>query len=75
MLDLVMPDMDGWDTYERIRQLGNLHHVPITIYSSSTDSDDKTRAQEIGAVDFIKKPCKKDELLARLKAIIEKSDH
>jgi DNA-binding response OmpR family regulator len=71
MLDLVMPGMDGWDTYERIRQIGNLHKVPITIYSSSSDPDDKTRAQEIGAFDFIKKPCNKDELLTRIGAIVE----
>jgi methyl-accepting chemotaxis protein len=72
MHDLVKPGMDGWDTYERIRQIGNLHKVPITIYSSSSDPDDKTRAQEMGAVDFIRKPCNKDELLTKLGTIITK---
>jgi DNA-binding response OmpR family regulator len=70
MLDLVMPGMDGWDTYERIRQISNLHKVPITIYSSSADPDDKDRALKIGAVDFIRKPFNVDELLAKIGAII-----
>jgi methyl-accepting chemotaxis protein len=72
MLDLIMPGMDGWDTYERIKQIGNLHNTPIAIYSSSDEPDDKASAQEVGAVDYIKKSCKKDELLVRIDAIIKK---
>jgi putative two-component system response regulator len=72
MLDLIMPGMDGWDTFERIKQIGKLHNVPIAIYSSSDDPDDITRAKEIGAVDFIKKPCDPDELLTKLRTILEK---
>jgi methyl-accepting chemotaxis protein len=72
VLDLVMPGMDGWEIFERIKQIGNLHHVPIAIYSSSDNPDDESRAREIGAVDFIKKPCNKDELLARIDAIVTK---
>jgi methyl-accepting chemotaxis protein len=72
MLDLIMPGMDGWDIYERIKQIGNLHHVPIIIYSSSDNPDDKSRALEMGAVDFIKKSCKKEELLAKIGTIVKK---
>jgi len=72
MLDLIMPDMNGWDTFQRIRQISNLHFVPIVIYSSSDDPDDKTKAKEVGAVDFIKKPCKKEELISKIGSIIEK---
>jgi methyl-accepting chemotaxis protein len=72
ILDLFMPGMDGWDTFERIRQISNLHSVPITIYSSSSDPDDKSRAEQIGAVDFIRKPCNKDELVERIGEIIKK---
>jgi methyl-accepting chemotaxis protein len=67
LLDLMMPEVDGWDTYEKIRGLSNLHKVPIAIFTSSDDPKDKDRAGKMGAVDYIKKPCKKSELLERVK--------
>jgi len=70
MLDLIMPGMDGWDTFERIRKIGNLHFVPITIYTASDNPNDKTHAQQIGAVDYINKPCKKENLSASIEAIV-----
>jgi methyl-accepting chemotaxis protein len=69
LLDLNMPDMHGWDTYIRIRDITKLHKTPIAIYTTSEDQKDMARAQELGAVDYIKKPCKKDELLSRVSRI------
>jgi CheY-like chemotaxis protein len=66
-----MPDMDGWDTYERVKGISNLHHVPIAIFTSSEDPKDKERARTMGAVDFIKKPIKKPELLDRVGKLIK----
>ncbi|MCL2042540.1 MAG: methyl-accepting chemotaxis protein [Treponema sp.] len=71
LLDLVMPDMDGWDTFDRIKAIGNLHHVPIIIFTSSDDPVDKNRAQKMGAVDYIKKPTKKSELLERVEKFMK----
>jgi PleD family two-component response regulator len=71
LLDLIMPDMDGWETYERIRAIGNLHHVSIAFFTSSEDSQSIDRAKKMGAVDFIKKPVKKGELLERVKRIVK----
>ncbi|MDR2922676.1 MAG: methyl-accepting chemotaxis protein [Treponema sp.] len=71
ILDLVMPEMGGWDAYERIKKISNLHAVPIAIMTSSEDPADKAQAQKMGAVDFIKKPCKKDDLLVRVGAMIK----
>jgi CheY-like chemotaxis protein len=70
LLDLSMPDMDGWDTYNRIREINNINNVPIAIFTSSEDLEDRTRAQKMGAVDFINKPIKKAELLERIKKLI-----
>jgi DNA-binding response OmpR family regulator len=67
-----MPEMGGWDTYIRIRDLSKLHNVPIAIYSTSEDQKDKESAWEMGAVDFIHKPAKKDELLERVGRLIKK---
>ena len=69
LLDLIMPDMDGWDTYERIKAISNLHSVPIAFFTSSSDPKDRIRAQEMGVVDFISKPVEKDELLKRVKGL------
>jgi CheY-like chemotaxis protein len=70
MLDLIMPGMNGWDTYEQIKQIGIVHQVPIVIYSSSDNPDDITKSKQMGAVDFIKKPCKKEDMLAIIKSIV-----
>jgi len=72
LLDLLMPGMDGWDTYERIKAISSLHEVPVAFFTSSDDPQDRVRAQKIGAVDFIKKPAKKSELLERVAKIAKK---
>ena len=66
LLDLVMPEVDGWDAYNTMKALSKLHNVPIAIFTSSDDPADRARAQQMGAADFIKKPCKKSELLERI---------
>jgi len=69
-LDLMMPGTDGWHTYERIRGISNLHNVPIAIFTASEDPGDMKHAKEMGAADYIEKPCARDELLRRIKKII-----
>jgi methyl-accepting chemotaxis protein len=69
MLDLVMPDMDGWDTFEKIRRISKLHNVPIAFCTSSTDQKDIDNAKTVGAVDYINKPC--DDLLNRVNKLIQ----
>jgi methyl-accepting chemotaxis protein len=71
LLDLTMPDMDGWDTYNRIRDISNIHKVPIAIFTASENPDDKAKAQKMSAADYIKKPVKKDELLDRIGKLIK----
>jgi len=71
LLDLNMSEMGGWETFIRIRDLTKLHNVPIAIYTTSEDPKDKEKSQEMGAVDYIKKPVKKEELLDRVKKVIK----
>jgi CheY-like chemotaxis protein len=71
-LDLVMPETSGWDTYESIKRISNLHNVPIAIFTASDDPADMERAKKMGAVDYITKPCSKNELLKRIKKILGK---
>jgi methyl-accepting chemotaxis protein/CheY-like chemotaxis protein len=67
-LDLMMPDVDGWQSFERIKRISELHNTPIAIFSGSDDPKDMARAKEIGAVDFLHKPC--NDLLKRVKKLL-----
>jgi len=71
LLDLNMPEMGGWDAFIRIRDINNLHKTPIAIYTSSDDPKDIAKSKELGAVDYIKKPCNKDDLLERVGKLIK----
>jgi len=68
-----MPEMGGWETFIEIRDIGKLHQTPIAIYTTSEDQKDKDKAKELGALDYIKKPCNKKELSERVSKIIQKT--
>jgi methyl-accepting chemotaxis protein len=68
LLDLVMPDMDGWHVFESIHRISKLHSVPIAFCTSSSDPKDIDHAKRVGAVDYIKKPC--DDLLKRVHKLL-----
>jgi methyl-accepting chemotaxis protein len=70
LLDLVMPGMGGWDAFTRIRGLSGLHSTPIAFFTSSTDPEDIQMAKEVGAADYIKKPCNHDELLRKVSTLV-----
>jgi len=72
LLDLIMPDMDGWNTYTRIKAISGLHDTSIAFFTASSDPKDIKHAQEMGAVDYIKKPYDKDDLLRRIGKIMRK---
>jgi len=72
LLDLIMPEMDGWNTYSRIKAIGGLHDTPIAILTASSDPKDLQHARELGAVDYIKKPFSKDDLQNRIEKIFDK---
>ena len=72
LLDLIMPDMDGWDTYRRIKAISGLYDTPIAFFTTSNEPKDIQHAHEIGAVDYFKKPYDKDDLLFRIGKILKK---
>jgi len=72
LLDLIMPDMDGWDTYRRIKAISGLYDTPIAFFTTSNDPKDIQHARELGAVDYIKKPYDKDDLVFRIGKILMK---
>lgn len=70
VLDLGLPDMDGTTVITRLRQWS---HVPILVLSARHGSDDKVKALDAGADDYVTKPFGLDELLARLRAAQRRS--
>src|SRR5687768_9555829 len=53
VLDVVMPELDGWQTLERIRQITD---VPVVMLSARADELEKVRALQTGADDYVTKP-------------------
>jgi len=72
LLDLIMPEMDGWETFSRIRDLGNITDVPIAFLTSVHGEKEQNRAKEIGAADYIFKPYTKEDLINRIEVILKK---
>jgi len=73
LLDIIMPDMDGWETYHKIRGISLLQDVPIVFLTSSNETKDIEYAHKIGAADYIMKPYEKNNLLKRVDNIIKKN--
>jgi CheY-like chemotaxis protein len=71
LLDISMPEMDGWDTYERIKAIGGLHDTAMAFFTTSDNPKDIQKARGLGAVDYIKKPVNKTELLDRVEKILK----
>ena len=70
VLDLGLPDMDGLDVAREIRASGN--HVPILILTARTDEVDMVVGLDAGADDYVTKPFRLAELLARVRALLRR---
>lgn len=71
LLDLMLPDVSGFDVCREIRRAG--HRVPVLILSAKHDEIDVVLSLEIGADDFVNKPFRPRELLARMAAHLRKA--
>lgn len=71
ILDLILPDMNGYEVLKRLRN-ANIK-TPILILSGLSDIDDKVKGLGFGADDYLTKPFNRVELLARLHAIVRRS--
>lgn len=69
ILDLMLPDIDGWEVCKRIRQTSD---VPIIMLTARDDDLDKIVGLELGADDYLTKPFNPRELMARVKAILRR---
>ena len=70
LLDVSMPELDGWQTLERIRELSD---VPVLMLTAKGDEADRVRGLRGGADDYVAKPFARNELLARVEALLERA--
>ncbi len=71
VLDLMLPELDGWEVCRRIRSNSNL---PIIMLTARDDDVDKIVGLELGADDYLTKPFNPRELVARVRAVLRRSD-
>lgn len=74
LLDLMLPDADGLDVCRRIRvELAGGHAIPIVMVTAKGDFTDRVVGLELGADDYVPKPFEPRELLARIRAVLRRS--
>ena len=71
LLDVMMPKMDGFTVCYRVREFSS---VPIIILTARGQDQDKVRGLDLGADDYLTKPFSVDELLARVRAVLRRSE-
>ena len=73
LLDVMMPDMDGYEVARRLRKNPVTVTVPILMFTAKTQLDDKVTGFEVGADDYLTKPTHPTELQAHVKALLARS--
>ncbi|MGB0909539.1 MAG: sigma-54-dependent transcriptional regulator [Nitrospirales bacterium] len=66
LLDVVMPDIDGFDTCRRLKEHQETKDIPIIFMTALSDTENKVKGFELGAVDYITKPFQQEEARARV---------
>ena len=70
LLDIVMPDMDGWTTFHKIRGISLLQRVPVAFITSLSESEGLEQARRLGASDYFTKPIDAMNFLSRIEKIL-----
>ncbi|MWC26849.1 response regulator transcription factor [Paenibacillus sp. MMS18-CY102] len=70
ILDVMMPQMDGWEVCRRVREAGS--SVPVLMLTAKDDIQDRVKGLDMGADDYLVKPFALEELLARVRALLRR---
>ncbi len=74
LLDLMMPDMDGWDVYHQIRSEELTRDIPVIVITAKAQDIDKTLGLRVAKVeDYISKPFSPQELVERIEQVLSRS--
>ena len=71
VLDVMMPNMDGFEVAKRLTTEEETKHIPILMLSSKAQFEDKMKGIDSGATDYITKPFEKEDLLEKVKECLE----
>jgi len=71
LLDVMMPDIDGFDVLKMIREINS---VPVIMLTAKSEEDDKVHGLELGADDYITKPFSPRELVSRVRAVLRRAE-
>lgn len=70
LLDVMMPDMDGFEVCRRLKANPKTHHLPVLMVTALDQPSDRVRGLEVGADDFLTKPVDDTALMARVKSLV-----
>lgn len=73
LLDVMMPDMDGFEVLNQLRSNGSTSDIPIIMFTAKSQVEDKVSGFEAGADDYLTKPTHPAELIARVKTILSRT--
>ena len=71
LLDIMMPNMDGYEVCLAIKSDPAIQHIPVIFLTAKTETDDIVRGFDVGGSDYVTKPFRAPELLARVKKEVE----
>lgn len=71
LLDIMLPDIDGFAICERLKKDDNTKNIPVIFLTAKVEMEDKIRAFDLGAVDYITKPFEELEVIARIETHLE----
>ena len=67
LLDVMMPGIDGFETCRRLKADNKTQDIPVIFMTALSETENKVKGFELGAVDYITKPFQRDEVLSRIK--------
>ena len=70
LLDVMMPEMDGFEVCRRLKSNPKTHHIPVLMITALDQPSDRVRGLEVGADDFLTKPVDDIQLMARVKSLV-----
>lgn len=70
LLDVMMPEMDGWDTFEELHRLSD---IPVIVISALGQTENVVKALQMGVDDYVTKPFNNSEVIARSRAVLRRS--